>query len=157
RKQEEKLEEIIQLRQDGIAVILSAIKLKMKELLRTKFKYKYLNALETFEASNNNFYNFIKKSQHINNYELSSIANMDKMPIYFDIVNTLTVDHPSAKTIVEAWNDIPVDMVINLFKKYGIPNSIEELKEQVIVLAEDIENFLIPIVYVENLENLLKH
>ncbi|KAF0480587.1 transposase [Gigaspora margarita] len=93
---------IVQLRQNGIAVTLSSIKLKMKELLRTKFQHDYPNALDTFEASN-------------------------------------------------------TDIVVNSFKKCGIPDGIEELEELVIVSAEDVENLLIPIVYVENSENLPRH
>ncbi|CAG8843583.1 31838_t:CDS:1, partial [Racocetra persica] len=45
------------------------------------------------------FYEFIKKSQHINNYELSCIANIDEISIYFDIVSNLTVDYHLAKTV----------------------------------------------------------
>ncbi|CAG8658083.1 11091_t:CDS:1, partial [Racocetra fulgida] len=59
--------------------------------------------------------------------------------------------------IVEAWNDISVDIAINLFKKCGIPNCIKELEKQVIVSAKDIENLPISIVYIENSENLPKH
>ncbi|CAG8798623.1 25664_t:CDS:2, partial [Racocetra persica] len=103
---------IVQLQQDSLAVILSTIKLKIKELFRTRFQQDYPNALETFKASNSwqklphelskqldQFYEFIKKLQHINNYKLSCIANMDEMSIYFDIVGNLTVDYYSAKTV----------------------------------------------------------
>ncbi|CAG8762046.1 4388_t:CDS:2, partial [Racocetra fulgida] len=45
------------------------------------------------------FYEFIKKSQHINNYKLSYIANIDEMLIYFDMVGNLTVDYYLAKTV----------------------------------------------------------
>ncbi|CAG8813837.1 25238_t:CDS:1, partial [Dentiscutata erythropus] len=46
---------------------------------------------------------------------------------------------------------------VNSFKKYSISDSIEKLEKQVIVLAEDIKNLLISIVYVENSENLPEH
>ncbi|CAG8545349.1 13186_t:CDS:2, partial [Racocetra fulgida] len=54
--------------------------------------------------------------------------------------------------IVEAWNNIPADMIINSFEKCGIPHSIErELEdEQMIIPVEDRENYLI--VYIENLK-----
>ncbi|KAF0547888.1 hypothetical protein F8M41_000361 [Gigaspora margarita] len=42
--------QIVQLCQNGIAVTLSTKKLKMKELLRTKFQHNYPNALDAFEA-----------------------------------------------------------------------------------------------------------
>ncbi|CAG8618683.1 1961_t:CDS:2 [Racocetra fulgida] len=41
---------IVQLHQDGIAVTLSAIKLKMIELLRTRFQHEYPDALELMDS-----------------------------------------------------------------------------------------------------------
>ncbi|CAG8749425.1 280_t:CDS:1, partial [Racocetra persica] len=52
---------VVQLRQDGLVVILSTIKLKMKELLRTRFQQDYSNTLETFEVSNSWYQGFMNR------------------------------------------------------------------------------------------------
>ncbi|CAG8758429.1 14375_t:CDS:1, partial [Racocetra persica] len=42
--------------------------------------------------------------------------------------------------IVEAWADIPANMIINLFKKYSILHGIEtESEEQMIISVDDEE------------------
>ncbi|CAG8849694.1 17646_t:CDS:1, partial [Racocetra persica] len=49
----------------------------------------------------------------------------------------------------ETWADIPADMIINSFKKCGIPHGIEtELEEQMVISVDDEENYLI--VYIKN-------
>ncbi|CAG8742382.1 30142_t:CDS:2, partial [Gigaspora margarita] len=210
---------IVQLRQDKIAVILFAIKLKMKELLRTKFQHDYSNALDTFEASNIGTLTVdhhlaktvqiktISNKKNRFTYVLAILANGVKLlPLVIFIVKRLSRDHfpldivikmqknrmdsfevhlmNSVKEkynklntvrvykkrnlkrapydlicqwMVEACNNILADIVVNSFKKYSISDGIKELEEQVIVLAKNIENLLIPIVYVKNSENLPRY
>ncbi|CAG8646940.1 23241_t:CDS:2 [Gigaspora margarita] len=150
---------IVQLCQNGIAVTLSSIKLKIKELLRTKFQHDYPNALDTFEASNIQPLDIcinkpFKDQMHekwqnwmvLGGFELTKKENLKRA--LYDLI---------CQWIVESWNDILADMIVNSFKKCSIPDGIEELDEQVIVSAKDVENLLIPIVYMENSENLPRH
>ncbi|CAG8677183.1 9264_t:CDS:1, partial [Racocetra fulgida] len=60
--------------------------------------------------------------------------------------------------IVDVWNDIPADMVINSFKKCGIPNGVEkDFEKQMVISMKNEENLPIPIVYMENLKNMPEH
>ncbi|CAG8468497.1 7173_t:CDS:1 [Racocetra persica] len=52
---------VVRLRQDSFIVLLSTIKCKMKELLKTSFQQVYSNVLETFEASNSWCQRFISR------------------------------------------------------------------------------------------------
>ena len=45
------------------------------------------------------FHNYIRTLQKNNNFELNCIANMDKTPIFFDMVGALTIDCRGAQSV----------------------------------------------------------